>query len=262
MKSLFKVFFAGCFLLAMILFFVWRQSVPYKKSDELIVGVCSGGFPYASIDKDGSLAGFDIELSQKIAKRLGKKIIFKDMPYKLLLSVLKIEQIDFVSSSLIINHKNLQTMDMIDIYGAPKSELTFIFWKEIPENIKKIEDLKNVSKPIALRAESVWEEVLEEHGIKNLMSLEQYHDLVLPLKYGQALAAVVGPRYARVLQKQYPEIKILKIALKESWGEGVGLGVKKGNVELKEQLEKVVKELKADGTINALKKKWFGEDVQ
>jgi len=264
MNNLTKILWVIFIVDLLLLLINWRTWNGRQKSDELVVGIFCAGHPYASVNLDGNLEGFDVELAHKFAQKLGKKIIFKDMQFDLLHSALKMEHINVIGFSFVMTKKKLQAMDMIDVYGKPKAEMTFIFWRQIPENIQTIENLKkqSLNKPIAVKAETAFADVLEELGITNVMALEQYQDLVLPIKYGQALAVAVGPRYALVLQKQYPEIKILKIKLDKPWGEGVGLGVKKGNIELKEKLEKAVKELKEDGTIAALKLKWFGEGAQ
>lgn len=238
-------------------------SCHHPKHNDLIVGIWVDGYPYAAINLQGELDGFNIDIAHKLAHKLGKKIIFKDMPIELLRATLKMGQVDVIGFSFTITKHNLETMDMIDIYGKPPAEITLIFWQKVPEYIKTIIDLKKqcLLKPLAMRADAPWTEALEEHGITNIMTLEHRQDLTLPLKHNQAFAIVVGPRHALAIQKQHPEIKILKIPLDKPWGEGVGLGIKKGNHELKEKLEKAVQELKEDGTIEALKKKWFGKDA-
>ena len=45
-------------------------------------------------------------------------------------------------------------------------------------------------------------------------------------------------------------------------GGGVGMGVRESDTELKETFDAVIGELKADGTLDELIVKWFGEDAQ
>ena len=42
---------------------------------------------------------------------------------------------------------------------------------------------------------------------------------------------------------------------------GVGIGVQEGDDELREKLDEAISEMKADGSLNALLRKWFGPDT-
>ena len=45
-------------------------------------------------------------------------------------------------------------------------------------------------------------------------------------------------------------------------GGGIGMGLRESDTELKEEFDAIIGELKADGTLDELIKKWFGEDAQ
>ncbi|WP_420023531.1 transporter substrate-binding domain-containing protein [Cereibacter azotoformans] len=45
-------------------------------------------------------------------------------------------------------------------------------------------------------------------------------------------------------------------------GGGVGMGVRKSDTELKEKFNAAIQSMKDDGTINAMIRKWFGEEIQ
>lgn len=261
MNKLLRFFTMSLVVLGVLMFVLWRKWERQQRKESLVVGIVCAGYPYAAINIQGELDGFDIELAKEIAKKMGKKILFNDMPMEFLRSALKVASIDLIGSSLIMTQRNMQAMEMFDVYGKPKAELTCVFWQAIPQGVVTIENLKTYSlnKPIGAMAESAWIDVLSEHGITNIMEIEQYRELILPLKYGQASSIVVGPRHALALQKQYPEIKILKVKLDKPWAEGVGIALKKGNRDLKEKLEKIIAEFKQDGTIKKLIAKWFGE---
>lgn len=261
MNKLLRFLTLSFIIFSALTFVLWRKWERQQRKESLVVGIFCSGYPYAYVNIQGDLDGFDIDLSREIASRVGKRLVFKDMPIEFLHSALKLNHVDCIGSSLIMTAKKMQRMDMIDIYGQPKAAMTFAFWKDIPVDIHTIDDLRRYSdkKPIAALTESVWVDILEENGIKNITSLEQYQSLVLPIKYGKALAIALGPRHALVLQKQFPEVKILKVKLEKPWAEGVGIALKKGNSDLKEKLEKIVAELKQDGTVKKLITKWFGE---
>ena len=43
--------------------------------------------------------------------------------------------------------------------------------------------------------------------------------------------------------------------------EEYGIGFKKGNEELRDQVQKILEEMAADGTLKTISEKWFGRDV-
>jgi arginine transport system substrate-binding protein len=242
---------------------MWRNWNSQQPQNVLVVGVSLGfmGYPFASIDSKGQLEGFDIDVAYAVAKKLNKDIIFNDMQYEFLVAALKSDQMDFISHSLAMTRQRLAHMDMIDVYGQPESTLTFLVWKDFPERIKTINDFKAFvqQETVCVAAGSVWEEILEDYEFHNVLSYERYADLIAALEYKKTMAVLGGPRWVKSFQKKYPTLKILKVKLDKPWAEGVGIALKKGNTELKEKLEKVIAELKQDGTIKKLITKWFGE---
>ena len=43
---------------------------------------------------------------------------------------------------------------------------------------------------------------------------------------------------------------------------GVGIGIRESDGELKDKFNQAISAMKADGSLNALIKKWFGEDAE
>lgn len=80
----------------------------------------------------------------------------------------------------------------------------------------------------------------------------------MDVKYGKSVANLVEPDVAEYLKKQHPEIKILNVPLpKEETIMGFGIGIKKENHELFQQIHTIIQELKASGKLQKLEDKWF-----
>jgi len=45
-------------------------------------------------------------------------------------------------------------------------------------------------------------------------------------------------------------------------GGGVGMGLRESDTELKEKFNAAIQSMKDDGSLNAMIKKWFGDDAQ
>ena len=44
-------------------------------------------------------------------------------------------------------------------------------------------------------------------------------------------------------------------------GSGTGMGVREDDTKLKEKMDRATREMKEDGSLNDLIRKWFGEDA-
>ena len=89
----------------------------------------------------------------------------------------------------------------------------------------------------------------------------EYADNVLALsdlKIGRIDAVVIDEVVVKYyMAKEEGTFKLLDEALAP---EEYGIGVKKGNEELLDKLQKALDELNEDGTAASISEKWFGED--
>jgi len=73
------------------------------------------GMPFI-IMKDGSLQGFDIELSTRFAARLGRSYEPADMPFGSLIASISTQKIDLITSSMMITAEREKQIDFSDPY--------------------------------------------------------------------------------------------------------------------------------------------------
>lgn len=92
-------------------------------------------------------------------------------------------------------------------------------------------------------------------------SVEKFFDgkeAVKSLQEGKIDAVIIDVEPAKVYVEQNEDITILDEAFAE---EKYAIALKKGNSELKDQINNALNELKADGTMNAIKDNWIGENA-
>ena len=126
--------------------------------------------------------------------------------------------------------------------------------------IEKLDDL--AGKKVGLQAQSSASIALDSAPIKSeIAEIHEYKTNVLALQdleNGRVDAVVID----EVAINYYMTIKPDKFkVLDESLApEQYAVGVKKGNEELLEEVQKAIDELIADGTAAKISEKWFGED--
>ncbi len=221
----------------------------------LIVGTTSGYAPFVSINEEGSYEGFDIDLAEMLAKRLNRKLVIKDcgsMPGLML--ALKQGKVDALIWAISITEDRMKNLEMVYYQGEPVTKLPIFFWKEIPEGIASLEDLK---KGVCVEGGSFQENVLKSISGLELKYVDKIGDAILAVKYGKSIAGTIDTSLLPRIKAQYPDIKVLEFPMPgDKQALGKGICISKNRQELAAQVKQAVKELTAEGEIAELEKKW------
>ncbi len=241
-------------------FFLSGCGEPETKSNLLTVGIGGDFPPFEMTDKQGEIYGFDVDVAQALADKLGKKLKIVSMAFDALVLGVKQEKVDCIMSALSITKKRAEEMAMVHYYGKPLTMLPLLFWQTVPVGVTTIEDLAKLpNKTVTAQVGSLQEEVLSHYSCVDHKYLGELPDMMVDLKYGKSIAMVVEPAIAQALMKDNPELKSIAIPLKpEEQDFGNGIGIKKENVKFVAQIEKAIKAMKTDDTLIKLEQKWFG----
>ncbi|MBV7272435.1 ABC transporter substrate-binding protein/permease [Clostridiaceae bacterium UIB06] len=96
------------------------QSMPKIVNKEnngtLVIGIVSDkGLPFTTV-KDGKMVGFDVEMAQRFAAELGKKLVFSDMEFGSLIAAVSANKIDMITSTLVITEERKKKINFSDSY--------------------------------------------------------------------------------------------------------------------------------------------------
>jgi len=231
----------------------------HHASNELIVGTSTGFPPYELLDPQGGIIGFDIDVAQKLADKLGKQLVIKDMAYDSLLMSLKQGKIDLILAGVSITKTKLAEIAMVHYQGTPLKSLPLLFWGHVPDGVTTVEDLATVeNKTVCAQTGTIQESIIKKYSFLTVKNMENIPDLIMDIKHGKSIAAVLEPSVVTALQQQMPEIKVLDLPLKEDeQGFGNGIGINKSNKKLIEQVQSAIQQMKDDGTLATLEKQWF-----
>lgn len=226
---------------------------------DLVVGTTSGYAPYVSINAEGEYEGFDIDIAKALADKLDRRLVIKDfgsMPALLL--ALKQNKADVLIWSISITQERQKQMTMIYYQGEKTTSLPLLFWGEIPDNIKGLEDMaNNPNNVISVEAGSFQENVLLSVPGLTLKQVDKVSDAILELKYGKSKAVLVDNSQKISYMEKFPKLKILTVNLPESkQSMGNGICLNPNNRDLIAAIQKAVNELFSDGTIAILEAKW------
>lgn len=224
----------------------------------LILGLDDSFPPMGFRDDNGEIVGFDIDLATEAAKRMDLKLDIKPIDWNSKVLVLNKGDIDVIWNGFTASDERRKQVDFTEPYLQNKQ----IVVVSGDSDIKSNEDLKD--KILGLQTGSTSQDALEKNKEveDSLKEVRKYSDNVkalLDLKIGRVDAVLVDEVVGRYYVAKKPgDYKILE----EHFGqEEYAVGVRKGEDEFLEKLNKTLKEIKEDGTESEISKKWFGEDI-
>jgi polar amino acid transport system substrate-binding protein len=88
---------------------------PPATNGTLVVGISSGGFPFAAV-QNNELAGFDVELATRFAAHLGKRVRFADQEFSGLIAALVSGKIDVIVADMFVTEERQKQIDFSDPY--------------------------------------------------------------------------------------------------------------------------------------------------
>lgn len=224
-----------------------------KDRGYLVIGNDSSFPPFGFKDPNNSsqAIGIDISMGKAIADELGVDLKVESMAFKAVLSSLVSNKVDLAISAVTVTDERKQTMDFSDIYLTTEDKL--LVRAEDAGKYKSIDDA--AGKKIAAVKASYEEKNAQKISNVQLTSLDTISDCILNLKNNKIDAVVIDS----VVGKQYV-VKDNTIAFSDAKLPGAekAIALNKGNDDLKEVVNKVIKEKQASGEIT----KWVDEYSQ
>jgi ABC-type amino acid transport substrate-binding protein len=253
-----RIFYVILFCIFGIVFGYWINTLRSTKRDDsvLIVGTTGAYAPFVSINEQGEYEGFDVDVARALAQQLGKTLEIKDLGSMTSLFMgLEQGKIDAIIWGLSIIPERLLKVTMVSYAGELIDSYKLVFWNNIPEGIKSIEDL--AGKIVCVEGGSAQEKVLSAYPKVIQKPMEKVVDSLMELQYRKADAAFIEPAVAKKFQDKFKEIKMLDVPLgKEDQELGTGIAIKKDNLDFIKQVEQAVASLKKVGTLKQLEEKW------
>lgn len=231
----------------------------YVSADDLIVGTTSAYAPYVSLNEEGEYVGFDIDIAKELGKKLNRRIVIKDLgSMPALFLALKQNKIDLIIWAISITTERQKSMEMVYYQGGKVTSLPLLFWKEIPTSLQSLNEMANNPKAIvAVEAGSFQESFLKTIPGLKLKQVDKVMDGLLEIKYGKSTATMIDPSLISTVTQQFPELKMIDVPLPESEQSfGNGICINRVNKPLAAEINQAVSELRSEGKIDELEKKW------
>lgn len=248
--------FTGCSAPKQTTAEVKQQNLLEKIKAEGVIKVGTEGTyaPFTFHDKDGKLTGFDVEIVEEIAKRLGVKAEFIETKWDGMFAGLDAKRFDAVANQVTIRPDRIEKYDFSDSYIVSKAVL--IVGAE-NNDIKSFADLKGKKSGQSLTSNLA--DIAKSNGA-DLVQVDGFNQ-ALDLLTSKRIDATINDSLSYLDYKtQRPDAPI-KVAAELDTKDESGILFNKGNQELVDAVNKALADMKTDGTYLKISQKWFSEDV-
>ncbi len=251
-------------VLALAMLFCFAGCGEEKTDDKVLKIATNAEFePFESLDADGNYVGFDVDLINAIAEKIGYKVEFDNMEFEAVLAAVSSGSCDIGLSGLTVNAKRAKAVDFSKAYyktaqllivGAKDETFTGTTKEELDKQLegKTIGVCSGYTGQSYVEGNADW----EFPGIKDA-KVKIYENISLAisdLKNGNLNAIVMdGPVAKEAVAQNKDVAKVIDVPLTV---EDYGIAIQKGNTELKESIDKALDELIAAGEVQKLYDKY------
>lgn len=224
-----------------------------QESENSISFAGSGGYPpFNYVTDEGDVIGFDVDVAAEIAERMGRELEYKTTAWDGIIEGLRAGRYNGILGSMAVTEEREKVVDFSDPYYYSGPQL--IVRKD--SEISGPEDLTSES-VIGLVTGTTFEKDAEKLGVEVKLYEDDTQTLLELLNGridGVLTDRIVGLNAISEL-KQGDQLTLVGSTLRT---ETMAIAFQADNDELRRQVNTVLSEMRADGTLTSISEKWFG----
>lgn len=225
-----------------------------KKSGQIVIATSGDFRPFTYKTSSNQLIGYDIEWGKIIAQKLGVKPVFQTGEFAGLIPGLKAKKFDIIISGITATPERKAALN-ISIPYAKDGPVAVV--KKSNTTVKDVRDIKGLT--VGANAGSVYENAAKNiGGYKQLKTYPGPNQGLADLDNGRIDVEILGLISAKNYINSAPNGKDFKIVGKPYEVYNCGIGMRKGDTDLTNAINKIVKEETDNGTLEKLSNKWLG----
>lgn len=228
-----------------------------KDKGEFVLGLDASFPPMGFKDENDEIVGFDIDVAKVVAERMG--VTLKPQPIDWNSNVMELNSgnIDCVWNGMSINESRQEQMNLTEPYL--RNQMVLVVLSDSGFTCQA--DL--AGKVIAVQNGSTAQELLEDSEFRSTVKeVVGYDDNVTAFMdlEGKGVDAVFLDSIVAdyFITSQSKPFTVLPDGLYE---EEYAIGFRKGDAALRNEVQRILSEMKADGTLGEISAKWFGADI-
>ena len=221
---------------------------PALAQDVVRMGTEGAYPPYNFINDAGEVDGYERELGDLLCERAGLTCEWVTNDWDSIIPNLTSGNYDTIIAGMSITPERDEVIDFTQNYVPPAASAFAA--------INPDADLEGGV--IAAQVNTIQAGYIAESGA-TLLEFATPDETIAAVRNGEADAVFADKDFLVPIVEEDPEMEFVgeDVAL----GGGVGMGLRESDTELRDTFDAIIGELKADGTLNEMIIRWFGEDA-
>lgn len=225
-----------------------------KSAGVVRIGVMGEQAPWGSIDAGGNNIGYDVDVAKLIGEELGVKVEFVPNAVSARIPNLLTGKVDLQMAVMGMYPDRAKAVQ----FSKPYAGLKIILLSSAKNKITRIEDAKDLRIGVPRGAAQDKSITTLLGDVPNIRRFDDDSSNMQALVSGQVDAIGGNTTYKINLDKAAPGNDFeQKLVFNEQW---MGICTKLGDKEINAWLNTFIDKIKADGRLEAINKKWLGED--
>ncbi len=227
-----------------------------KDSGKFVLGLDATFKPMGYTNDEDEIVGFDIDVAEEVCKRMGVELVKESINWETKEQDLDAGRIDCIWNGMSVSPSRAEAMNL----SEPYMKNSMVFVVPADSDAKTMADLSN--KVIGVQNGSTAQEILNASDIAGTITeqamttnIEALQQMELGIVDAVFLDSIVANYEITSAGKDYV---VLPDGLEE---EEYAIGFRKNDQKLRDEVQKILSEMKADGTLGEISTEWFGSDI-
>jgi len=228
---------------------VLAMSTSFAFADTVRMGTEGAYPPYNFINDAGEVDGFERELGDELCKRAELTCEWVTNEWDSIIPNLVSGNYDTIIAGMSVTDERDEVIDFTQDYIPPS-----------PSAIAALSDDINLgSAVIAAQTGTIQAAYIAESGA-TLVEFATPDETIAAVKNGEADAVLADKDFLNPIVAESGG-ELVFTGPDVSIGGGVGMGLRESDGELRTKFNTAISSMKADGTLNTMLKKWFGDEI-
>jgi len=223
---------------------------------KLVVAADVGFAPHVMAKPGGGYEGYNVDMIEEIARRLGVEYEIVDQEWSGIFAGLNAEKYDLIIAPTTVTEERAQNLLFME--GYLDQNYQFLKKKGAPD-YKTLDDLKGLT--IAVNRGNLYDKWVTENAEKYDWEIQRYGknvDALQAVATGRADLNIAGQTAIGWTAAKSP---MLELSVVVPTGDVMSTPFRKDDTDLRNRIEAVVECMKKDGFFSELSEKWIGQPL-
>ena len=243
-------------------------SFPALAADNLRIGIEGEYPPFSEVNTKGELIGFDVDIAKALCEQMNKQCELVQVSWDGLIPALKTEKIDAIVASMSATDERKKSVDFTDKYYSSNGRLVLKADQASTINDDNLAESLN-GKVLGVQRATVHDRFATAELADKVGEIRRYNsqdEVNLDMQAGRVDLTLVDQ--IAILTGFLDQEEGAGYAFAEPvfsdpqyYGEGISIAVRKGDDQLREELNEAIQGIRENGKYKTINDTYFSEDI-